>query len=473
MIMKKITFILILLTTAFNLKAQDVAGDWYGAIKVAGAKLNLVFHISKSGEVYTTTFDSPDQGARGLVVEKTTVSGTAVTLESAKFGFKYSGVYKPDSAIIRGAFVQGALNTPLILTHKQPENKQGSIKRPQDPTQFPYKQAEVTFPNAKAGNVLAGTLTMPADGKASKIVILITGSGPQNRDEELQGMNHRPFLVLSDWLTRNGIAVLRYDDRGIGKSTGNFNAVTTADLADDAEAAVKYIQSRPELSKLSIGLIGHSEGGVIAPMVASRNTAVKFLCLLAAPGVPMFDLGLQQQKDQLRLSGMTEEAMKAPRSMIKDLFKTIVDNPTLSTVKLKAKVDTILSNRLSAFPPEAFAKESKQDMANRITAQFLSPWYRYALSLKPADYLTKVKCPVLSINGTLDSQVESITNLAAIKVSLQKGGNKNHEEVALPALNHLFQKAKTGAVSEYAEIEETFNPAALEMVSAWINKLRV
>lgn len=468
MIMKKITLVLMLLAAAFSLKAQDVTGDWYGAIKIAGAKLNLVFHINKSGDVYSTIMDSPDQGAKGLGTDKTTVNKNEITIEANKFGIKYTGTYKPDSSIINGTFTQAVLNTPLILTHNKPQ-EQG--KRPQDPTTFAYKQEEVTIPNTKAGNTLAGTLTIPSTGNVSKIVVLITGSGPQNRNEELQGMDHRPFLVLSDWLTRNGIAVLRYDDRGVGKSTGNFAAATTADFADDADAAVKYIQARPDLSQLAIGLIGHSEGGMIAPMVASRNTAVKFICLLAAPGVPMIELGLQQQKDQLRLAGKTAKSMKAPTAMLQNVFNTIVDNSTLSNAELKVKVDAILLPALSSYPPETFAKESKQDMANRITTQFLSTWYRYALSLKPADYLTKIRCPVLSLNGTLDIQVESVTNLAGIKAALQTAGNKNHEEVTLPGLNHLFQKAKTGSMNEYADIEETFNPVALEKVSTWINGL--
>jgi uncharacterized protein len=207
-------------------------------------------------------------------------------------------------------------------------------------------------------------------------------------------------------------------------------------------------------------------------MVASRNTDVKFICLLAAPGIPMIELGLQQQKDQFRMAGTKPKAMKESAALLQNLFKTIVDNPQLNSDQLKAKATVMLLQELGKFPPETFAKESKQDMANRITTQFLSTWYRYALSLKPADYLTKVKCPVLSINGTLDIQVESVTNLAGIKAALQTAGNKNHEEVALPGLNHLFQQAKTGNITEYADIEETFNPVALEKVSTWINGLR-
>ena len=168
---------------------------------------------------------------------------------------------------------------------------------------------------------------------------------------------------------------------------------------------------------------------------------------------------------------MSVEVMKAPMALTKNLVAFLLDNPGLKGAELKAKADTIIFRGLSAYPPEALAKESKQVMANRITTQWLSPWYRYALTLKPADYLTKIKCPVLSINGTLDIQVESTSNLAGIKAALQKAGNKNHEEVALPGLNHLFQAAKTGSMNEYAEIEETFNPGALEKVSSWINGL--
>ena len=469
MIMKKITLILTLIIAAFNLKAQDVTGDWYGAINVGGAKLHLVFHISKSGDSYSTIMDSPDQGAKGLATDKTSFSKNAITIEANKFGIKYTGTLKSDSSLINGTFLQGPLNTPLILTHNKPVD---GGKRPQDPKDFPYKQEEVTFPNAKGGNVLAGTLTMPSNGKVSKIVVLITGSGQQNRNEELQGMNHRPFLVLSDWLTRNGIAVLRYDDRGAGKSTGNFLTATTADFADDAEAAVAYIRSRPDLNNLSIGLVGHSEGGMIAPIVAGRNEAVGFICLLAAPGIPMMELGLQQQKDLLRMAGRKPGTIKKSSSLLQNFFKTIVDNYELNSDQLKAKATVMLLEELDKFSPETFATESKQAMVSRITTQYLTPWYRYALSLKPADYLTKVKIPVLAINGTLDIQVESVSNLAGIKEALQKAGNEHHEELALPGLNHLFQKAKTGSMNEYAEIEETFNPLALEKVSTWINQLK-
>lgn len=345
-------------------------------------------------------------------------------------------------------------------------------KRPQDPTSYPYKQEEVTFVNSKAGDKLAGTLTMPLVGTASKIVVLITGSGPQNRNEEDKQINHRPFLILSDWLTRNGIAVLRYDDRGVGKSTGVFATATTADFADDADAAINYIQGRSDLSKLSIGLIGHSEGGVIAPMVASRNNAVKFICLLAGPGVPIHQLMLQQTKDRLRLQGVSPNDIKTAVSANERAFQFLQDNARLNTVELKVKMDTTLFNDVRKFPKSLLRGMTVDDFIKFGSAQLSSPWVRYFWSVNPAEYLTKVKCPVLAINGTLDMTVLYTDNLAAIKSALQKAGNKNHQEIALRGLNHLFQAAKTGAGSEYSQIAETINPQALETVSTWINKLK-
>jgi fermentation-respiration switch protein FrsA (DUF1100 family) len=345
-------------------------------------------------------------------------------------------------------------------------------KKHLEPTTFPYKREEVTFKNTKGGNSLAGTLTTPANGKVFKIVVLITGSGPQNRDEEIKQINLRPFLVLSDWLTRDGIAVLRYDDRGVGKSTGIFAKANTADLADDADAAVNYIQSRRDLKDLSIGLIGHSEGGVIAPMVASRNKAVKFICLLAGPGVPTHEAMIQQGKNRMRLNGTSADDQKIMLAGTEDIYRILRDNAGLSLAKLKVKVDSMLYRNTQNAPTRLLHGKSVDEVVKLTSKQLLSPWIRYFILFDPADYLTKVKCPVLALNGTLDSQVECATNLAAIKNALQKGGNNNHQEIALPGLNHEFQKAKTGAESEYSQIYETMNPKALEQVSTWINGLK-
>ncbi len=469
--MKRCLVTLSFILISFCSFAQSITGDWYGTLSVNGGSIPLVFHITKGGDTYTTTFDSPDQGAHGLATDKTTVTGNQLTIEASTYRITYTGTFLPDSDKIRGTFLQGLVTLPLNLGRTPAAIPVAPIvARPQDPKDFPYKQEEVVFTNPKGGDQLAGTLTMPSNGKATKIVILITGSGPQNRNEELKPMNHRPFLVWSDWLTRNGIAVLRYDDRGTAKSTGDFTTATSADFADDAEAAITYIQSRADLKGLSIGLMGHSEGGMIAPIVAARNKAVKFIVLLAGPGVPVTELMLKQVDDQLRLGGATTDQIQRSLATYKKVYAEIVAHLELPAPQLLQRVDTIAAVDLRTFPKEDLHGQSI-DQIIKANAVLVTPWYRYFLAFNPADYLIKVKCPVLALDGTLDMQVNAEANLAAIKSGLQKGGNKNFTIVKLDGLNHLFQKAATGSVPEYGQITETVNPIVLQTVSNWINGL--
>jgi pimeloyl-ACP methyl ester carboxylesterase len=461
--MKRLFFTLGFCLMVSALLAQGIVGDWSGVLDANGAKLRIIFHITKIGDTYKSTMDSPDQRAVGLPVGATTLVGNNVSINASQYGINYKGTYLPDSNKINGSFQGGGKEIQFNLIW----SKSIAIVRPQEPKDFPYKREEVAFENIKAGVRLAGTLTVPADGKITKIVILINGSGPHDRNEEL--MNHRPFLVWSDWLTRHGIAVLRYDDRGVGKSTGDFNMATTADLANDVEAAMTYIQSRPDLKDLSIGLIGHSEGGLIAPMVASRNKSVKFIVMLAGPGVPDVDLMAKQTEDVARVAGAPEKTAQLAGQRNKVLYNVVVQNSTLSVAELKPLLDTAV---YKAFRSEA------PGISNAILAQtaqqyyvLLSPWSRYFFAANPADYLTKIKIPVLALDGTKDLQVNGEQNLAGIKASLEKAGNKHFEVVLLPDLNHLFQKATTGSVDEYSQITETVDPIALEKVSGWINKL--
>lgn len=339
------------------------------------------------------------------------------------------------------------------------------VKRPQDPTSFPYKQEEVSISNTKARVQLAGTLTIPSTGKVSKIVILITGSEPQNRNEE--GLNHRPFLVWSDWLTRHGIAVLRYDDRGVGKSTGDFSTTTTFDSADDVEAAVSFIHSRPDLNQLSIGLIGHSEGGLIAPMVASRNNDIKFIVLLAGPGTSGYQLMLQQTTSLSHLAGASDVAVNQLLAFNKKLYELVVNGSDLSTAQLKRQVDTLVYHAML----NQHADMSKFNDIKQRYEYFITPSFRVLIKLDPTDYLVKVRCPVLALNGTKDVRINSQANLAGISKALEKAGNKHYKVVSLNGLNHLFQKANRGSETEYAQISETVNPIVLTTVSNWINTL--
>lgn len=337
------------------------------------------------------------------------------------------------------------------------------VTRPQDPTSFPYKQEDVLIRSKRSKVQLAGTITVPSSGKVSKIVILITGSGPQNRNEEV--LNHRPFLVWSDWLTRHGVAVLRYDDRGVGKSTGDFSTSTTFDFADDVEAAVSFIGSRPDLNQLSIGLMGHSEGGLIAPMVASRNKNVKFIVLLAGPGIPIYQLGLQQSADVSRVDGVSNTVIAQNFALNKKFFDLVLQDSSLSTGQLKKDIDTLLHHEMLSQHWDKARYNGWKQRYDRLTGQ------RTFLKLKPADYLVNVKCPVLAVNGTKDLQVNCQANLNGIAKALDQGGNKHYKIVPFEGLNHLFQKAGTGSPNEYSQITETINPVALTTVTNWINTL--
>ncbi|WP_345951568.1 alpha/beta fold hydrolase [Mucilaginibacter sp. PAMB04274] len=471
--MKKILSTCLLIFGAMFTHAQTITGTWYGTLKIPGSPLHVVFHITQNGGGFSTTMDSPDQGASGIATDKTSLIDNQLTIEALKFAMSYTGRFKADSNKITGTFTQGASSFPLELTTSKPvDNKAAPAKRPQDPESFPYRQEEVTFKNQKAGNVLAGTLTLPPGAKPKKVVILISGSGPQDRNEEVAQFNHRPFLVWSDWLTRKGIAVLRYDDRGIGKSTGRFNLATSADFADDVEAAIAYLQSRPDLKGTAIGLMGHSEGGMIAPMIAARNPVVRFVVLLAAPGVPITELMVQQSKDQMRLSGAPENVIKQSISSNTKLFAAMNRYKELPDAAFKVKMDTVIYQQLRATPKDALGGQSIEEIAKRTAGQLYAPWFRYFISYRPASNLEKLRCPVLALNGTLDMQVQSAANLAGIKAALTKGGNKHFEIVPLPGLNHLLQQATTGAGSEYAQIDETVNLSALTKASDWINQVK-
>jgi alpha/beta superfamily hydrolase len=471
--MKKITLTLsFALLTALSY-AQTITGAWYGTLVIPGKAIHLVFHIAQNGGIYSSTMDSPDQGATGLPADKTTFEGNQLIIDAAKYGIKYSGTYRPDSNRFDGIFTQGVVQIKLNLTATKATNVVLAVQpRPQDPKDFPYKQENIKFTNPRGGNQLAGTLTMPANGKTTKIIVLITGSGPQNRNEEITQFNHRPFLVWSDWLTRKGFAVLRYDDRGVAQSTGDFRAATSADFADDAEAAVSYIQSRADLNKLNIGLMGHSEGGIIAPMVASRNKAVKFIIMLAGPGVPVSELMIKQTADQARLSGAPADVIKLGTATNQKMYAAFKQYNNLPADAFKAKLDTLLINEFKSYPPGVLGNDKINDLVKSTVAEIGGTWYRYFININPATYLSKVTCPVLALNGTLDMQVNAEANLAAIKAILQQYGNTNHQEIALPGLNHLFQRAVTGSIAEYAQNTETVNPIALQKVADWLGQLK-
>ena len=441
--------------------AQDVTGQWNGVLNEL--KLRIVFHIQKTEEGYASTMDSPDQGVAGIPVPTATFDGSKLSLGIPALGLLYEGDFKTDSIV--GTFKQGALSLPVTLKRTPVEVK--PIVRPQEPKPpYPYISEDITFENKTAGIVLAGTLTMPSSGGNFTAVILITGSGAQDRNEEIMG--HKPFLVIADYLTRHGIAVLRYDDRGFAQSTGDFRTATTADFATDAESAVAYLKTRKEINPYKTGLMGHSEGGVIAPMVAARSNDVGFIVMLAGTGIRGDALLLLQEELIYRVSGAPEDNMTELLKINAKVFDKIVNaKEMLSQQEITGFMATMKAD-IEAVVPEGITAD---DYIQQFVTGLSSRWMQYFLRYDPAPALEKVKCPVLAVNGSKDLQVPPKENLTAIGKALEKGGNKKVTVREYPGLNHLFQECTTGSPAEYAAIEQTFSPDVLKDLTEWILNL--
>lgn len=436
--MKKVLFILIL-TGVVACHAQSSVGSWGGQLETPTGKLRIIFNLSLSDKGYAATMDSPDQGARNINVTNVTVEDSLVMLSFANI--QYKGVVRGE--LIKGDFTQGGFRAPLTLTRTE---RVAPAKSPQEPhAPFPYRVEDVTFLNGS--DTLAGTLTMPSQGSRFPAVVLITGSGAQNRDEEIMG--HKPFLVIADHLTRNGVAVLRYDDRGTGSSTGNFADATTTDFVTDTRAAVEFLKKRKEINSRKIGLIGHSEGGVIAPMVAASDDKIRFVVMLAGVGIRCDKLLLLQKR-------LIEEAMGYNKIQIALSGKMMQGAYEIIRSGIEPVRDTVLAY---------FTSRIGNIQAEQITRQITSPWFLNFLRTDPADYLSKMTCAVLALNGSRDLQVPPKENLSAIKAAL----GDRVTIVELPRLNHLFQECETGLISEYATIEQTFSPEALAIISDWID----
>lgn len=399
------------------LHAQSPVGNFLGDLVIPTGKLRMGLAI-KTGPNNTLTGEllSIDQGFATLPINALSVDGATLKFSITRVNAKYEGTLSEDGQSITGKLIQGI---PLELNFKRVAELPKPA-RPQEPKGTPpYAVEDVTFAGGAPEMSLAGTLTMPKGGTRLPAVVLISGSGPQNRDEELFG--HKPFLIWADTLTRAGFAVLRYDDRGTAKSTGSFKGATTQDFALDAQSAVQYLRDRKEIDPKRIFLIGHSEGGVIAPIVASDDHDIAGIVLLAGTGVTGEAILKRQIPDLTKAAGGPES----------------VAITQLAAVEKQAQVD---------------------------------PWMGYFWKYDPATALKKVTCPVLAINGELDLQVNAAINLGAIEAALKAGGNKNITIKTLPKLNHLFQTAETGSGQEYGKIEETVAPIALEEVTNWLKR---
>ncbi|SKB80826.1 hypothetical protein SAMN05660226_03200 [Parapedobacter luteus] len=461
------TLILFFLFLAARLQAQDISGTWQGALDISGIKLRVVLHIKHTEDDYTATMDSPDQGAKGIPVASVAFASPVLKLEAPAIGARYEGRLKADT-VIAGTLFQNGAELPLELVKQAAGAGDTSDERPQEPQPpFPYHIEEVSVSNRDAGITLAGTLTRPLGGGPFPAVVLISGSGAQNRDEELFG--HKPFWVIADYLTRHGYAVLRCDDRGVGASTGNFAAATTADFASDASAAVDFLRSAAAIDPGGIGLLGHSEGGMAAAMVAGTRSDIAFLVLLASPGVPLDSLLMTQTRMIGAASGLSPAQLSANARLNRQLYDLVIgeDNPDV----LDSKLEGFLSSSLqAAINDSTITADEATAAVNRQKAQINTPWMRYFLRFDPAKYLSRVKCPVLALNGDKDLQVAAQENLAGIAAALQAAGNDEITIKVLPGLNHLFQESETGLPAEYRTISQTISPTVLQTIAQWLDQ---
>ncbi|MDR1403146.1 MAG: alpha/beta hydrolase [Tannerellaceae bacterium] len=441
--------ILLLFSVCSCSPPSDFTGKWYGSIDMGGFNMRIIFDIKQSADAYTATMQSPDQTKEEIPVTVVTCKNNTIDIRIDNIDFQYKGTRGKDG-IIKGSFTQMGQTGKLDLSHTEI----APVTRAQEPLPpFPYKAEDVTFDNKEAAIRLSGTLTLPeAPGKYTAVV-LISGSGPQNRDEEI--LNHKPFLVLADHLTRQGIAVLRFDDRGVDESQGDYAKATLADFATDVKAALDYLKTRKEINKDKTGLIGHSEGGGVAFMLASEKIPA-FIVTLAGVGVTGVELLAMQRKAIFRASGIPDAYI--------DTFNAYMAEAQQVAVRAKN------AGELREGITKIFTGAPVERQIEQAIQQLSSPEIISFLKYDPQEYFKNVKCPVLALNGMHDLQVPAAENLSAILNSITANGNTNVQTKPYFNLNHLFQTAATGLPSEYGAIEETFNPEALTDISQWIKE---
>lgn len=460
----KCSLVLVAVLFTLGMPAQNITGQWYGLLEIPVAPMPFNLAITQTGTGYSATIDSPEQKVAGMPVENLIFNKDSLSFTIAAAGITYAGLLAADQ-IIRGEFRQQ--NFSVKLDFKREGILVKSLNRPQEPQKpYPYVSQEIAFRNEKASITLAGTLTMPRGKGKFPAVVLISGSGAQDRNETVMG--HKPFLVIADYLTRHGIAVLRFDDRGTAASQGNFATAGLSDFASDVESALLYLRKRKEVDTLRIGLLGHSEGGIVGPMVAAKKgNEVAFLVLMAAPGLPGDQLLLKQSYDVGKAAGMTEANLKRAEVLNKGIYALVrqeVDSTSL-TKKLNDYLNKEIKNQYN--PGQIKDWEIQQFVAKTI-ADVTSSTVIEALRCNPQDNIVLLKCPVLALYGEKDIQVAAEGNLQAIEIALKKGENKDFKALSFEGLNHLFQQCKKGTIEEYKQIEQTISPAVLEEVKVWI-----
>ncbi len=460
--MKTYTFILsILCLTAFS---QTFEGSWKAKLSTGNLSLRINIHIELlEDETYTGTFDSPDQGAFDLAFSSVTLSNNALICEADRMGVKLTLEAINDNKL-EGHWEQAG--NAFDLQFEPLTDDTAAVSKPQDPQPpFPYIEEKTFFTNADT-DTIHGTITLPNGKGPFPGVVLITGSGPQNRDSEILG--HRPFLVLADYLARKGIAVFRYDERGVGESGGHFNSATSKDFAHDASFALRHFAKHKLVDNKRVGLYGHSEGGMVAGIVNTAFTQPNFIILAAAPGVPIPELLYKQSDDIMRGQGVDEETRKETLQLNETIFELIASSKELDDA-IK-KVNGYFEQKIRRAEKNEDTKDVETIKANQeeINLSILTPWFFYFIHFDPEWAYESIRVPTLVINGKTDLQVWWEDNTQAIKHIVNAQGYTNINVITYENLNHLFQTSESGLPLEYAANEETFNEAVMKDIAEFI-----
>ncbi len=451
--MKSLVYLSFALLFSVSAFAQDIVGSWSGELAVQGLKLKLNFNIEKNGTEYKSTMDSPSQGAYGIPADNTEFAYSEIKIEISAAAIMYSGKLI-DNENIEGKFNQGGQSFDLNL------KREAGPKRPQEPKEpFPYNSSEVSFKNEKAGITLKGTLTTPKEGDDFPAVVLVTGSGPQNRDEEIFG--HKPFLVIADFLTRAGIAVLRYDERGVGESEGDYATATPQILATDTESAIAFLRDQDNIDEDKIGILGHSEGGVIAPAIASEDDDLAFIVMLAGPALNGKDLMLLQKYKIEEKAGVPKQTLDQNNQIFGDAYDILKD---------RSLNGQALEDALDKHFKMSYGSQLPEDQRKGIVAQLSNPTMREIICVEPEIYLKKVEIPMLALFGSKDLQVPAKENIEVLNNLKKENSDLDLEIKEFTGLNHLFQECETGMINEYGMIEQTIAPQVLNYIKDWILK---
>ena len=469
--MRKVTAVAIAIVLSLTSAAaaqESVEGTWLGTLTIQGVKLRLALKVSRTPEgVLTAKLDSIDQGAKDLPVDEIVHEGEALRFTARRIGLTYNGTLDGDGKVIRGEMKQGGAVLPLTFERV---DAVPTLSRRQDPVKpYPYSEQEVRYRNVKDGVELAGTLTLPPGEGPHPAVVLITGSGAQDRNETIAG--HRPFLVIADHLTRRGIAVLRSDDRGVGGSAAGSTNDTSETFAGDALAGVALLKARQDIDRSRIGLIGHSEGSLIAAIAATRSRDIAFVVMLAGMGQTGEEVIVGQTGVMQRKLGISAPVMDATRTALQRIFKVLRSEPDAATAV--ARMKQVLDDQAATLPEPA--QQEFEPVRKTLAAQlrmYTTAWFRYFIDYDPVQHLRALKVPLLAVTGELDLQTPARDNLPRIEKAVRRSGNRRVTVREMPGLNHLLQTASTGLPTEYAAIEETIAPQALELIAEWIGKQR-